>query len=160
MATTGPKPLPTNIRKLRGNPGKRAFNDAEPQPKASIPKPPDHVQGEARKEWFRISKQLHDIGCLTEVDRAMLSAYCIAWGRWVEAEENIRKYGTVMLSPDKGWPVQSPYLSIANRAMEQMVKFLAEFGMSPSSRSRIHTGKPAEKHDEMEEILNGRRRTG
>src|SRR5687768_11007374 len=114
---TGRKPTPTNLKLLKGNPGKRPLNEAEPMPAPAIPKPPDHVTGEARKEWFRISKQLHELGLLTEIDRAALAAYCIAWGRWVEAEQNLAKYGTVIKSPDKGWLVQSPYLSIANRAM-------------------------------------------
>jgi hypothetical protein len=49
------------------------------------------------------------------------------------------KYGDVILTPDKKFPVQSPYLAIANKAQEQMVKIMIEFGMTPSSRSRVHT---------------------
>lgn len=154
---TGRKPKPTAIRLLQGNPGKRPLNTAEPKPAPKIPSPPDHIKGEARKEWFRISKQLHELGLLTEIDRAALAAYCVAWGRWVEAEEQLTKYGTVIKSPDKGWLVQSPYLSIANRAMDQMAKLLAEFGMSPSSRSRVQSVKAQDMGDEMEGLL-GRNR--
>lgn len=154
---TGRKPTPTNLKLLKGNPGKRPLNAAEPMPAPKIPNPPDHVKGEARKEWFRISKQLHELGLLTEIDRAALAAYCVAWGRWVEAEEQLAKYGTVIKSPDKGWLVQSPYLSIANRAMDQMAKMLAEFGMSPSSRSRVQSVKELTSRDEMEGLLGGRR---
>lgn len=157
MAVRGAKPKPTSLKLLQGNPGHRPLNPNEPKPRAVIPPPPEHVTGEARKEWFRISKQLHGLGLLTEIDRAMLAAYCIAWGRWVEAEQNLAKYGTVMLSPDKGWPVQSPYLAIANRAMEQMAKFLTEFGMSPSSRTRIQVSGQSATSDPMEELLAGRR---
>lgn len=153
----GRKPKPTALRVLQGNPGKRAINRDEPKPDAVIPKVPDHVIGEGRKEWFRISKQLHALGLLTEVDRAALAAYCVAYGRWAEAEQNIQKYGVVLISGENSWPVQSPYLSIANRAMEQMVKMLGEFGMSPSSRARVTPTKPAEAVDEMEDILSGRR---
>ena len=153
---TGRKPKPTAIRLLQGNPGKRPLNTAEPMPAPKIPSPPDHIKGEARKEWFRISKQLHELGLLTEIDRAALAAYCVAWGRWVEAEEQLTKYGTVIKSPDKGWLVQSPYLSIANRAMDQMAKLLTEFGMSPSSRSRVQSVKAQDMGDEMEGLLDGR----
>lgn len=51
------------------------------------------------------------------------------------------KYGTVVKSPS-GYPIQSPYLAIANKAHEQMTKLLAEFGMTPSSRSRCMVAKP------------------
>ena len=81
------------------------------------------------------------LGLLTRIDRAALALYCEAWGRWVEAEEALRKYG-VMIKAPSGYPVQSPYLAIANRAMDQMAKLLVEFGMSPSSRSRVTQAAP------------------
>jgi P27 family predicted phage terminase small subunit len=63
--------------------------------------------------------------------------FCQAWERWVEAEEALKKYGVMVKSPNN-FPMQSPYLAVANRAMEQMRALLAEFGMSPSSRTRVH----------------------
>lgn len=156
----GRKPLPTHLKVLRGNPGKRPLNDREPQPRRVTPRMPDHLSPEAKKEWRRMAKRLAKLGLLTEIDGAALAAYCTAYGRWVEAERNVQKYGTVMLSPDKGWPVQSPYLSIANKAMEQMHKFLTEFGMTPSSRSRIQVEPPQEAADPFEELFGGNQRTG
>jgi hypothetical protein len=47
----GRKPLPSNVVKLRGNPGKRRPNDAEPQPAAKTPPCPACLGEEARKEW-------------------------------------------------------------------------------------------------------------
>jgi phage terminase small subunit len=35
--------------------------------------------------------------------------------------------------------VENPYFSIKKRSMELMHKFLTEFGMTPASRTRIHT---------------------
>jgi P27 family predicted phage terminase small subunit len=78
---------------------------------------------------------------MTDIDGAALAAYCQAWARWVEAEENLVKYGVVIKAPS-GFPIQSPYLAIANKAMDQMTRLLVEFGMSPSSRSRV---TPAER---------------
>ena len=97
----GRKPLPTNIKLLRGNPGKRPLNEREPEPKAKLPRAPEHLNDEAKREWRRMAHTLYDLGLLTEIDRAALAAYCVAWGRWVEAEKNLQKYGTVMMSPEK-----------------------------------------------------------
>jgi phage terminase small subunit len=36
-----------------------------------------------------------------------------------------------------GYPVQSPYVSIANRQTEIMMRIASEFGFTPASRSRI-----------------------
>ena len=102
---------------------------------------PPHLQGEARKEWFRLGRKLVTWRLVTEIDQGALALYCTAWARWVEAEANLAKYGTVIKSPS-GYPVQSPYLAIANKAMEQMARLLVEFGMSPSARSRVRQAAP------------------
>ena len=58
------------------------------------------------------------------------------------ATEAMQKYGTMMKSPS-GYPVQSPYVAIANRQAEIMMRIASEFGFTPASRSRIATpGKP------------------
>jgi P27 family predicted phage terminase small subunit len=55
----------------------------------------------------------------------------------VAAEEQVAKFGTIVKSPEKGFPMKSPYLTIADQALETMRKFMVEFGLTPSSRSRI-----------------------
>jgi len=59
------------------------------------------------------------MGLISDLDRAAFAAYCQAWGRWVEAEEALKTYGLMLKSPS-GFPVQSPYLAVADRALEQM----------------------------------------
>lgn len=66
------------------------------------------------------------------------AAYCGAYGLWAEATEAIQKYGTMVKSPS-GYPIQSPYVAIANRQAEIMMRIAAEFGFTPASRSRIST---------------------
>jgi P27 family predicted phage terminase small subunit len=60
------------------------------------------------------------------------------YGLWIEAIEAINKYGSMVKSPT-GYPIQSPYVSIANRQAELMMRIAAEFGFTPASRSRIST---------------------
>ena len=107
-----------------------------------LPRRPPHVQGEARKEWTRIGRKLAACGLMTEIDGAALALYCQAWARWVDAEEKLSKFGVVISAPS-GFLVQSPFLAIANKAMDQMTRLLTEFGMSPSSRVRVAAMKPA-----------------
>lgn len=102
-----------------------------------------------------MAKDLAQLGLLTQIDRAALAVYCQAWGRWVEAEEALKKHGVMVKSPS-GFPMQSPYLAVANRAMQQMKEMLTEFGMSPSSRSRVHAAPMVpEEPDPMEHLLFG-----
>lgn len=139
----GRRPKPTVLKELAGNPGKRPLNRREPKPPTKLPLCPHHLQGEARREWTRLGRELVALGVMTKVDRAALAAYCVAWGRWVEAEAQVTKLGTIVKTAD-GNMIQNPYLSIANRAMEQMTKLAGEFGMTPSSRSRVQVAPAQE----------------
>jgi phage terminase small subunit len=47
-----------------------------------------------------------------------------------------------MVKSPTGYPVQSPYVSIANRQAEIMMRIASEFGFTPASRSRISMPKP------------------
>ena len=68
MGNRGPAPTPTVIRKAEGNPGKRPFNDREPQPRAIRPKMPKHLDPPAKKEWKRLCPMLERLHVLTEAD--------------------------------------------------------------------------------------------
>ena len=150
----GRKPLPGNVVRLRGNPGKRRVNDAGPRPEPRTPTCPRALGPEARKEWQRLARELSSLGLLTRIDRGALAAYCQAHALWLEAVQAIGRYGTMVKSPN-GFPMQSPYVALANRQVDLMVRIAAEFGMTPSSRSRIRTAeRPPE--DPFDAFLQGR----
>ena len=155
----GRKRTPANLRMLRGNPGKRPEPKQETQPKGTLPNPPAHLSAEAKREWWRMGRRLVRLGLMTEIDKAALAAYCQAWARWADAEKKLEDDGPVTETAS-GFPTQSVYLQIANRAMEQMLKCLVEFGMTPSSRSRVHAPAGAAEKDEIEEWKSGRKRSG
>ena len=133
--TVGRKPTPSIVKKLTGNPGKRKFNAREPKAAVGLPKCPQHITGEARREWKRIGAQMVEEKRMAPRYKAALAAYCVAWGRWADAEKHVQEFGTVIKSPS-GFLIQSPYLPIANKAWSQMMKALAELGISPTSQAR------------------------
>ena len=156
MTARGVRPLPTNLKVVRGTLRKGRANAHEPALPVEIPRCPAHLGAEAKREWKRVSRELAGYGLLTRIDRAALALYCEAWGRWVEAEEALRKYG-VMIKAPSGFPMQSPYLAIANKAMEQIRALLTEFGMSPSSRTRVHATPPPAGEDPLAALMRRRR---
>jgi P27 family predicted phage terminase small subunit len=140
----GRRPRPTHLKLVTGNPGKRRLNSAEPRPAGGLPQPPAELTADAKTEWQRVAKRLHALGLLTTVDRAPLAAYCQAWGRWRQAERALAEMakldpvtGALMIKTKEGNAIQNPVLGVANRAMADMVRYAAEFGMTPSSRSRM-----------------------
>lgn len=154
----GRKPKPTAIKQLEGNPGKRAINNKEPKPEVVIPECPTHLTGVARTEWKRASEKLYKLGVITEIDLGSFAAYCTAWETYVKACNILKKQKEVMIS-DEGGLYQNPWVAIRNKAMEQILKFSAEFGMTPSSRTRLKVDTPTEE-DEMKSMLMSATRKG
>ena len=155
VAQRGRKPKPTAIKALEGNPGKRSLNTGEPKPKKKAPRCPSWLEEEAKKEWKRMSKQLEDLGILTEIDMAAFAGYCQAYARWKEAEEFITQHGTIVKTPSGYWQ-QVPQVSIAQTYLKIMNSFAEQFGLTPSSRSRIVADTVgASGDDDMEALLGG-----
>lgn len=132
----GRKPKPTSVKILTGNPGKRQLNRHEPKLPAVIPECPVELSPAAKKEWDRLVKDLAPLKMLTSLDRVALATYCQAYALWAEAIVAVQKYGAMVKSPS-GYPMQSPYIAIANKQAEIMMRIASEFGFTPASRSRI-----------------------
>lgn len=132
----GRKPTPTALKLVRGNPGRRPLPVDEPRPKAGA-EMPDWLSPAAQEHWPLVADQLTDAGILSNIDGPALALYCEAFARWRHANDQVVKFGPVVKAPS-GFPVQSPFLSISNKSWEQMAKMLVEFGMTPSSRSRVN----------------------
>ena len=130
------KPKPTALKVLEGNPGKRPINGREPKPPSSQPTCPSHLSPTAKAEWKRLAGTLNRIGLLTQVDRTTLAAYCQAYGKWVEAERRLAETPTLLKLPS-GYIQVSPWVTISNKQLELMAKYMAELGITPSSRSRL-----------------------
>jgi P27 family predicted phage terminase small subunit len=144
------------MKELEGNPGKRPLNDREPRWARKAPTCPSWLEPEAKREWKRLCKPLEMMGILTEADRAEFATYCQAYARWKQAEEYISLYGSTF-ETDKGYKQQVPQVSIAQTYMKIMQKAAAEFGLTPSARSRIIASAEAGEFptDEMDELLEG-----
>ncbi len=156
MPKPGPKTTPTALKKLKG--GRRTYHQPmpkdEPMPEKTEKPPgaPRHLDKVGKKEWRRMAKELHALGLLTKIDLVGLAAYCSTYALWLKAQAQIQTHG-VLIKAQSGFPMQSPYLQISNKAMEEMRKWLVEFGMTPSSRSRVSV-KPKEKKDPRKEFLD------
>lgn len=149
----GRKPKPASLRKLQGNPGKRPLPESPASVSDELPTCPAHLGKIASEEWERVVALLGPAKLAPPEARAALAGYATAWQRWVEAEEKLKDQGPVVKSPN-GYPIQNPYLSIANTALKQVKEFMTELGMTPSSRSRIkvHSSEPV---DPADEFFNG-----
>ena len=163
----GRPPKPTAVKLAAGNPGKRPLNKREPTIASKMPTCPAWLAPEAKKEWRRLAKELHAANLLTSVDRAALAAYCQLWARWVAVELElvalvpgkddkppVPKYKMVG-STDKGYDFVNPLFGLASQTLKAMKAYMTEFGMTPSSRSRIRIEAPQQEKSLAEILFEG-----
>jgi P27 family predicted phage terminase small subunit len=143
MTPRGRKPLPTNIKKLRGTWRPDRGNANEPKVQPGVPEPPEWLSADALAEWRRIVPQLKAAGLLTRLDLAVLVGYVTAWADLCEATRNVAGHGTTYVSP-RGTLVLHPELRRIEKARAALRAFASEFGLSPSARARVGASPPPE----------------
>ena len=157
MNITGRKPKPTALKDAQGTLRADRINLREPKPTKKLGEPPGHLSEVAVEEWRRIEGSLKGAGIATALDAAALGAYCQAYSRWVSAEQALEKMkndaGGLLVKTTNGNMIQNPIVGVANKAMSDMVRYAAEFGMTPSSRSRI-SAEEDDTEDPAGEFLN------
>lgn len=124
----GRKPKPVALKILEGAQPCR-INRNEPVVPAGSTEPPSWLDGKALDHWRELAPILREAGLLTSADRPALAQLCEAYRRWRE-------------DPDD------------SKAQDLYRRLLVEFGLTPSSRSRIKTTAEKPK-DALEEFLAG-----
>lgn len=162
MGRRGPPAKPTETKVLEGTFRKDRAKKHEPKPELATPSCPNWLNTEAKREWRRIVPLLESLNLLTKVDRSALAGYCQAYSRWREAERILDDEGLTMEYETKAGDViyqARPEVAIAQQSAKLMKSFLAEFGLTPASRTRINAPPPAaEKKDETKEFFFGGRK--
>ena len=155
MGARGPRPKPTALRVLEGNKGKRPLPQNEPAPPRDMPSPPPYLNAYASEEWDRLAETLYAIGTLRAVDQATFAAYCLAFARWRQAEEDLERMAQMdqsthgaVLKTTSGNFIPNPLAGHVNTLRRDMQRLAAEFGLSPSSRTQIEAAQ-SEEDDEI-----------
>jgi P27 family predicted phage terminase small subunit len=167
IVTRGRKPVPTELKLLRGNPGKRAVNRDEPKPDPKAPGMPVWLSNEARAEWRRVVPELERLGLSAKVDRAALAAYCETWATFVAAERLIHEKGLLIMRVIEEVtgsdgnvlelhvsPTKNPAVIIARDAAAQVRAFCSEFGLTPSARTRLQMPEAEDGDDGFGALLS------
>lgn len=148
MGRRGPAKTPTVLQLVKGNPGRRPMATNEPKPKVARPDAPDYLSDIAKTEWRRVCPLLADIGLMSEIDVAVLAAYCGAHSDLVESMQKQQGRSTVVKTHNGNW-VQSPFVSMIRQARLDMIRFAAQMGMTPASRAgmSMEIGLPGNEAD-------------
>ena len=145
----GAKPLPANVRALRGTdknvPLETKELDAEL--KAELPLPPAFLLPEGKREWNRLGTELKRLGLITQLDKGSFAMYCQTYARWAQAEKAMKADlggGCFEDTASNGLQL-SANLKLSNACVATMTKLIAEFGLSPTARMRVLPAKKTRK---------------
>ena len=154
MGKRGPAPKPDAL-KSKVNRAKRGANLADGiKPDVATPDCPDWLCLTGKGEWMRVVPHLQKCGLLSHLDMAALALYCQSYGRYVELENGmtarIKKLQAVQKldyidavrtafidTTPNGYQQVSALASTIRNLKDEVLRYLAQFGMSPSSRTRV-----------------------
>lgn len=131
----GPKPKPTALRLVHGD-RKDRINTREPAASKKAPRCPSWLPKEARAVWRRTVSQLSEMGVASETDTDLLATYCMAVVTFQRATEEVEREG-ILIEGRRDGKVKNPAVQIQRDAARAIAQIGAEFGLSPSSRSRL-----------------------
>jgi P27 family predicted phage terminase small subunit len=138
----------------------------EPHPPRGLPDPPAHLSGRAREAWnfWREQLKVMDLDCAC--DAVALEAACVAYARGCEAELVVSREGAIVAEPIiyRGVPIPGEFrrrrhpASVVAAAQWQLLKvFVAQFGLSPLSRTRLTVDRKSSDAVDLNKLLSGPR---
>ena len=144
----GRKPVPTHLKVIRGNPGKRKLNKNEPLPIGDLVDAPEWMAESQRQNW-NYAVENAPKGLLKKLDRSVLVAWTVAEDLHRRSSEQVEKFGILTKAPNTGLPMQSPYLPVVNKQAQIMLKAAELLGLTPASRSRVQVieDRPSDEED-------------
>jgi phage terminase small subunit len=139
MGKRGPQPQPAELKKLRGNPGKRAIKEV-PKGAAICPDCPadlEHVSG----LWSHYGEILARLGILRETDGIAWEMLWRTFDKYIQAAK-VTKIGRV--KTESGSMGVDPLIIIEGKYLNNLLRLLDRFGMSPTSRGALNIEAPKE----------------
>lgn len=137
-AGAGRKPLPTEIKRIKGTLQASRANPNEPRPTRTLGDPPAYM-AEAAKEAWRYAVDNAPPGLLTALDASLLErwANCADLYRQVRDKLNQAGVGAVIVKTPSGILRRSPLMDVLRDIADEMRGYESDMGFTPASRSRV-----------------------
>lgn len=148
----GKRPTPSHLKLLTGTQRKDRANPAEPQyDKPKLLRPPSWLSADAKRTFKTLGKQLTESGVMKSCDTLALSLLAEAHATYCEADRLVREEG-LTYTANSGLKKITPAVRIRLDAANQVRHLMTEFGLTPSSRSRVK-GDPTLVNDPLQEFI-------
>lgn len=151
MAKRGRRPIPTQIKIAKGTLRKDRQRPDEPQAARGVPPMPERLEVDptAVAKWHELASILHDLGVLTVADGEALATLCEIHSSEQACLLQLRATGPT-IHTDLGGVKPNPAGSLYRSLAALKGTLLSEFGLTPSSRTKVGASKAEQPKDDLE----------
>lgn len=149
MAKAGRRPKPTALKILDGT--QRGPAKREPSAPVGIPPMPERLKVDqvATGKWLELAAILHGMGVLTTGDGEALATLCEVHAAEQSCLLALRAGGAT-IHTDLGGVKPNPAGSLYRSLVAMKASLLSEFGLTPSSRTKLATSQKDKPQDDLD----------
>lgn len=151
----GRTPSPTRLKIIRGNPGQRPLNDAEPRPPAADLTPPVGLDDSGLAIWEEMAPILHRMGVFTLADRHLLTRYCLLQEQFAHVVKHVREHGMTQLT-QTGYSQLTAEGGLFKSLPAELLRIEQQFGMTPASRSAMKVSNANTEENPLASFIQNR----
>lgn len=151
MGARGPRPELPEVKRLKGNPGKRKL----PPPGVSAngePFTPDHLHLDAQA-CIEVVRNAMPPGVYRRVDSFILSSFATAWALHKKAVEELAASGLYVVEDERGQK-PSAWVRILNEQAKIMASLGDRLGLDPKARAALKTPEPEKPRSKFDGLMN------
>jgi P27 family predicted phage terminase small subunit len=152
----GRKAKPIGLHLVQGNKSHLTKKEIKQRKENEVKPPTDNIERPdflkydpiAQREWRRLTKELLELGLLTNIDTTALAVYCDAYSKYVEATEAVKREGVTIKYTNKAGhtnTIENPNVNVAKKYYKIMKDMMAEFGLTPAARAKLAIPKEERK---------------
>jgi len=147
---------PTSLKALKGTLQPCRENKKEPKPKVELPEIPETLKGMDGGAWENLGRKLEAMKVISGMDQMAFELLCGVYAEYIGARrplwvEDVANPGKFIYEPmyevsitnkdgsTSEYMKARPEVAIVSDAWRRLEKMLSNFGLTPSSRSKIQT---------------------
>lgn len=154
----GPPPVPNEVKRRRGNPGKRSLPKISDVHAVSqmAPQAPEHLGDDGQAVW-----QLMTDNCpwIAESDRASMVLLAEKVDRRADFKARLEKSDPVLYT-DKGYAYANPLVGMLSTIENEISQLLGKLGLTPADRTRLGVAEVKAKNAFEEMLAKRAKREG
>jgi len=151
----GRNKTPSHVKVLHGSEKRHHHKTPNVRPTIAMWRAPKLLGTHGKRLWKETGPILIRSNIMTDLDKSMFEALCSIWDTVMVCVETLQKED-LMTEDARGSVKKSPYSTILNQYLSLFKVYACEFGMTPSSRSKL--GIPAEIKEFLDPVEQFRRR--